>query len=169
MVFDHKQAIDWIGMQAALDSDRIGVFGISMGSIKAALISSLDNRIKVSVMCLTGGNLAEIIATSDEKGVVRRREKYMKDHNITIEALYALLQSKITCDPINYAEYIDAQNSLMVLGRFDSTVPYKNGNDLWIKMGRPEKIDMLTGHYTAILGLPYIKMKSLGFFDRKLK
>jgi hypothetical protein len=169
IVFDHKQALDWIGMQPDLDSECIGVFGISMGSIKAALISSLDKRIKVSVMCLTGGNLAEIIATSDEKGVVRRREQYMEKNNLSIEAFYDLLQSKISCDPINYAEYVDAQNSLMVLGRFDSTVPYKNGNDLWVRMGRPEKIDLMTGHYTAILGLPYIKMKSLDFFDRKLR
>jgi len=101
--------------------------------------------------------------------VVRRREKYMREHNISVEAFYDLLQSKITCDPINYAEYVDAEKSLMVLGRFDSCVPYKNGNELWIKMGKPEKIDMLTGHYTAILGLPYVKMKSLDFFDRKLR
>ena len=169
IVFDHKQALDWIGMQPELDAERIGVFGISMGSIKAALISSIDKRIKVSVMCLTGGNLAEIIATSDERGIVRRREKYMEENNVSIETFYDLLQSKISCDPINYAEYVDAQNSLMVLGRFDSTVPYKNGNDLWEKIGKPEKITMLSGHYTAILGLPYIKMKSLDFFDRKLR
>jgi len=169
IVFDHKQALDWVGMQADFDSDRIGVFGISMGSIKAALISSLDKRIKASVLCLTGGNLAEIIATSDEKGVVRRRTEYMKEHNISQDEFYNLLQSKITCDPINYAEYIDAENSLMILGWFDSAVPYKNGNELWIKMGKPEKITMLTGHYTAILGLQYVKMKSLDFFDRKLR
>jgi len=169
IVFDHKQTLDWIEMQADLDSDSIGVFGISMGSIKAALISSLDKRIKASVMCLSGGNLAEIIATSDEKGVVRRRDEYMKEHNISQGEFYNILQSKITCDPINYAEYIDAANSLIVLGRFDSAVPYKNGIELWDKIGKPEKITMLTGHYTAILGLPYIKMKSLDFFNRKLK
>ncbi len=169
IVLDHKQALDWVGMQADLDSEHIGVFGISMGSIKAALISALDKRIKASVMCLAGGNLAEIIATSDEKGVVQRREEYIKEHNISREEFYGLLQSRITCDPINYAEYIDAENSFMVLGRFDSTVPYKNGNELWIKIGKPEKITMLTGHYTAILGLPYIKMKSLDFFNRKLR
>jgi cephalosporin-C deacetylase-like acetyl esterase len=169
IVFDHKQALDWIGMQDDIDSERIGVFGISMGSIKAALISSLDRRIKVSVMCLTGGNLAEIIATSDEGGVVRRRKEYMKEHDVTEEMFYDLLQSKITCDPMEYAEYIDAENSLMVLAYFDSAVPYKNGNELWEKIGQPEKITMLTGHYTAILGLPYVKMKSLDFFDRKLR
>lgn len=169
IVFDHKQTLDWIGMQDELDSERIGVFGISMGSIKAALISSLDKRIKASVMCLVGGNLAEIIATSDEKGVVRRREEYMEEHNISRDEFHGLLQSKITCDPINYAEYMDAENSLIVLGRFDSAIPYKNGNELWEKMGKPEKITMLTGHYTAILGLQYVKMKSLDFFNRKLK
>ena len=38
-----------------------------------------------------------------------------------------------------------------------------------LEMGKPEKITMLTGHYTAILGLPYVKMKSLDFFNRKLR
>ena len=169
IVLDHKQALDWIEMQKNLDTDRIGVFGISMGSIKAALISSLDKRIKATVMCLTGGNIAEIIATSDEKGIVKRREAYMKAHNISQDEFADLLKSKITCDPFNYAEYMDADNSLMVLGRFDSAVPYKNGNALWAKMGKPEKITMPTGHYTAILGLYYIKMKSLDFFNRKLR
>lgn len=169
IVLDHKQAIDWIEMQNDLDSDRIGVFGISMGGIKAALISSLDKRIKASVMCLTGGNLAEIIATSDEKGVVKRREEYMKKHNISQAEFNDRLKSNITCDPINYAEYINASNSLMVLARFDSAVPYKYGNELWIKMGKPEKIIMPTGHYTAILGLQYVKSKSLDFFNEKLK
>ncbi len=169
IVFDHKQAIDWVEMQADLDADRIGVFGISMGSIKAALVSSLDKRIRATVMCLSGGNLPEIIATSDEKGVVERREEYMKEHHISQDEFQNLLQSKITCDPINYAEYINAENSLMVLGRFDSTVPYKNGNELWIKMGKPEKIILPTGHYTAILGLHYVKMESLDFFNRKLR
>lgn len=169
IVFDHKQALDWVVMQDVFDAERIGVFGISMGSIKAALISSLDKRVKAGVMCLAGGNIAEIIATSDEKGVVRRREEYMKIHDLSQTEFHELLKSRITCDPINYAEYIDAENSLMVLGRFDSTVPYKNGNELWSKMGKPEKLTMLTGHYTAILGLPYVKMKSLDFFNRKLR
>jgi hypothetical protein len=164
IVYDLKQALDWIWRQPGIDSERIGVFGISMGSIKAALISSLDNRIKASVMCLVGGNLAEIIATSDEKGIVRRREAYMKKHDMSQDELCNILQSKITCDPINYAEYIDAKNSLMVLGCFDSVVPYKNGIELWERMGKPEKITLFAGHYTAILSLPYIKYVSYNFF-----
>jgi dienelactone hydrolase family protein len=169
IVLDHKQALDWIEMQNDLDKDRIGVFGISMGSIKAALISSIDKRVKATVMCLTGGNIAEIITTSDEKGIVKRRDSYMEAHDLSQTEFADLLKSKITCDPINYAQYIDADNALMVLGRFDSTVPYKHGNALWIKMGEPEKITMPTGHYTAILGLYYVKMKSLDFFNRKLR
>jgi len=30
IVFDHKQALDWIGMQPDIDAERIGVFGISI-------------------------------------------------------------------------------------------------------------------------------------------
>lgn len=168
IVFNHMQVIDWIEMQENLDSNRIGVLGISMGSIKATLVSALDRRVKASVICLTGGNLAEIVATSNEKEIVRRRNEYLNVNNISIDEFQNLLQKKITCDPINYAEYLDAESVLMVLGRFDSTIPYKNGRQLWLKMGKPEIITMLSGHYTAALGLQYVKMKSLDFFNRKL-
>ena len=164
IMYDLKQALDWIWRQPGIDAKKIGVFGISMGSIKAALISSLDNRIKASVMCLVGENLAEIIATSNEKGVKRRREAYMNEHDISQDELYHVLQTKITCDPMNYAEYIDAETALMIFGWFDRAVPYKNGIELWEKMGRPEKITMPTGHYTAILGLLYIEYRSYKFF-----
>src|SRR5204863_9304210 len=40
-VLANRQAIDWIETRPELDAERIGVFGISMGSIKGALLTPL--------------------------------------------------------------------------------------------------------------------------------
>lgn len=166
MVKDHKQAIDWIDEQPYLRD--IGVFGISMGSIKAALVSALDERISASMMCLTGGDLPYILTNSKEKGVVERTEEYMKKNRITQDELYAELKEEITCDPVSYAKYMDAGNSMMVLGCFDRCVPYESGRKLREEMGGPETITLPTGHMSAILYLPYVRWKAKNFFEDRL-
>ena len=166
---DHKAAIDWISTQKDLDPGNIGVFGVSMGGIKAALLTALDPRIKASVIALAGGDIPYILLYTKEKGIRKRVSKIMDDIGLSKEDLYNLLSSKIMTDPIKYAEYIDARKVLMVLGVFDKVVPYKKGRELARAIGGPEEIDLLAGHYTSILYIFYIERASLDFFERKLK
>ena len=167
MVFDHKQALDWIETRPELDSERIGVFGISMGGIKSALVAALDERVRAAILGLTAGDIPHILAHSDEKGVRKRRKRYLEAEGLTPDTFYERLKQEITCDPIRYAAYIDARNVLMILARFDRIIPYARGRILWKKMGEPEVIFLLSGHYSAIPFIPYIKMKSFEFFRRK--
>lgn len=168
IVFDHKQAIDWIETRPELDASRIGVFGVSMGGIKAALISALDQRIAASVMALAAGDIPHILAHSDEKRLKNQRNKILAEKDLTVEEFERELAEKIECDPLNYAEYIDADKTLMVLARFDNVVPYRNGLKLREKIGNPETIYLLSGHYSAILYLPYVKYISRKFLQKHL-
>jgi pimeloyl-ACP methyl ester carboxylesterase len=168
IVFDHRQAIDWIETRDELDASRIGVFGISMGAIKGALISALDERVGASVLALAGGNIPYLLTYSNEPGIARRRDEYLTEHQLTVEDLQEELTRKITCDPIHFAEYIDAGKVLMVLALFDETVPFEQGRELKEKMGGPETIYLLSGHYTSILFKNYIKYKTRKFFERTL-
>ncbi len=169
IVIDHMQAIDFIEKQKEfVDASKIGVFGVSMGGIKAALISALDSRVKASVLCLAGGDLPYILTRSSEKGIKKRVEKILREKNITLDQLYKLLKEIITCDPIKYAEYIDSENTLMVLAGFDTVVPFKKGIELRNKIGKPETIVLPAGHYTAVLFVWYIEGKALDFFKKKL-
>ncbi len=167
MVFDHRQAIDWIETREDLDASRIGVFGVSMGGIKSALISSLEDRIKASVVALAGGDIPYVLAYSTEKGIIKRRNAIMQSQDLSSEELYELLRQQISCDPLNYAEYLDANKVLMILARFDSVVPYAKGEELKERMGHPETIYLLAGHYTSYLYIQYIKSASLVFFNQK--
>ncbi|MGA1867777.1 MAG: alpha/beta hydrolase [bacterium] len=166
MVFDCKQAIDWIETQDDLDTNSIGLFGVSMGGIKGSLVSALDDRIKASVFALTAGDIPYILTHSSEKGIKRRRKEIMKEKKLTRTGLYNELTEKISCDPLQYAEYIDARSVLMVLALFDRIVPYAKGKELRKKMGKPETIYLFCGHLTAFPFIYYIKKKSLQFFKK---
>lgn len=168
IIFDHRQAIDWIETRDELDASRIGVFGISMGAIKGALISAVDDRVSASVLALAGGDIPYLLTNSNEPGIARQRAAYLTEHQLTLAALQEKLNRKITCDPLRFAEYIDAGKVMMVLALFDKTVPFKKGRELKKKIGDPKTIYLLSGHYTSIIFKTYIKYKSRIFFERTL-
>ena len=169
IVFDHKQAIDWIESRPELDASRIGVFGVSMGGIKSALISALDQRIATSVIALAGGDLPYILAHTDERRIKKERDTLLQEKDLTVQELQKELNEKIECDPINYAQYIDASKTLMILAYFDSTVHFHKGKELKEKIGNPETIYLLSGHYSAIIYLPYVKYQARKFLQRQLQ
>ena len=169
IVFDHMQVLDWVETRKELDVSRIGVFGVSMGGIKAALVSSLDKRIKASVFALAGGDLPYILCHSTEKSIRKKRADYLRKKGISREEYYLKLKKNISCDPLNYAHYIDADNSLMVLALFDKVVPLSKGLQLRKKIGNPETIYLLAGHYSSIMYVPYIQYKAFTFFKRKFE
>jgi pimeloyl-ACP methyl ester carboxylesterase len=168
MVLDHRQVLDWIETRKELDPERTGVFGVSMGGIKAALVSALDKRVSASVLALAGGDLAYILTHSTERGVKKRRLKYMEANKLTLDQFYHKLETTIGCDPMKYASHINAAQSMMILALFDRAVPFQKGRELRERIGSPETIYLVSGHYSAILYLYYVRRSALDFFRKKL-
>lgn len=164
---DARQAIDWVETRPELDASRVGVFGISMGGIRAAFLAPLDSRIRATVVGLAGGDLPYVIAHSKERGIVRRRTPYLQKHGITQNEFERELKAALACDPLTVAPSIDPHKVLLVLATFDTCVPSKKGFELRRAMGKPETLMVPTGHYTALLYLPYIKPACLRFFQEK--
>jgi len=167
-VLDNMRAIDWIETRPELDAERIGVFGISMGGIKGALLAPLEHRVRAAILGLAGGDLPYILTYTTENGLAKRRDAILRDEHLTLEELHEKLRQGLSCDPNTLAPFVDPQRVLLVLGAFDSVVPSKKGLELRSKMGKPETIVVPTGHYSAILFLPYIQHQSYKFFQRKL-
>jgi hypothetical protein len=165
---DSRQAIDWVETRPELDPSRIGVFGISMGGIRAAFLTPLDARIRAAIIGLAGGDLPYVIAHSKERGIVRRREPYLQKHGLSLQEFEQELRTTLACDPLSVAPFIDPHKLLLVLATFDTAVPAKKGFELRRALGKPETIIVPTGHYTALLYLPYIKSACLQFFHEKL-
>lgn len=56
-VFDLRRTVDFIESRAELDADRIGYYGISLGGIIGTIFCGVEDRIKVPVLVLSGGQL----------------------------------------------------------------------------------------------------------------
>jgi hypothetical protein len=167
-VLDNKLVLDWIETRPELNAARIGVFGTSMGAIQGALLTPLDTRVRAAVLGLAGGDLPYLLTYSTESGVVRRRRDILRQRELTLPELHKKLQEMITCDPKAFAAYVDPNRVLLVLAFCDTTVPYKKGWELRERMGKPETLLLPTGHYTAVLYLPYIQRQTLKFFQKRL-
>jgi hypothetical protein len=166
-VTEQRRVIDWIETRPELDAGRIGIFGISMGGIQGALLTAVDERVQAAVLGLAGGDLPYILTHSTEKGIVSRREALLREQPMPREQLEEELRRSIVWDPNALAPCIDPQRVLLVLGMCDTTVPFKKGWELRKKMGRPETILLPTGHYSALLCIPYIESQTVKFFQSR--
>lgn len=102
-VFDLRRAIDFIETRKELDQKRIGYYGISLGGIIGTVFCGVENRIKVPVIALAGGQLNllyEENALSSEA----------KDFVSIIE-------------PINFVKQISPRPFLMLNAKNDEIVP----------------------------------------------
>lgn len=167
MVLDHKRVIDWLETVPDVDARRVGIFGISLGGIKGAMLAPLDNRIQAAIIGLAGGDLPYILTYSTEPGLTKKREEFLKTQGLTPDQAEAALRKLLTRDPLIYAPYIDPRKVLLVLARYDTVVPIAKGLELKEKMGNPETIMLPAGHYTAVLSIPYIKSQSFDFFEKR--
>jgi dienelactone hydrolase len=68
MMFDEFRALDYLAARPEVDPQRLGAFGMSMGSTKAWWLAALDPRVKVcmDVCCLT--DYEELIKAHGLKG-----------------------------------------------------------------------------------------------------
>jgi dienelactone hydrolase len=167
MVIDHKQVIDWIETQDDLDAGRIGIFGVSMGGIKGALLLPLESRIRAAALGLAGGDLPYILSHTTEPGLAKRRDQELKERKMTLKQSEQRLRELLKFDPMRYAAYVDPKKVLMVLARYDTVVPIKKGLELKKKMGNPETILIPANHYSAVISIPYINTESFDFFEKR--
>ncbi len=167
-IINHKVVLDWLETRHEIDKELIGALGISMGGIKAALISAVDKRIKAGVFILAAGDIPYILMHTSENGLVRKRKAHLEKYDMSPAQLYEKMKSEITFDPLIYAPFINSEKTLMVLALFDTITPISKGKELRKRIGNPETIFLPTGHFTAILFKPYVMKKSLIFFNSKL-
>jgi hypothetical protein len=159
-IIDLRRGIDWLVEVNGRDPNRIGVVGISMGAITAALALGVERRIGAAAIVLGGGDIANILTTSTERDVVRFRQDVMEARGLSLEQFHREATRLMTpVDPLTYASRTDPKQILLVNAYFDQVIPYDSSERLWEAMGRPLSITLPTGHYTAALYLWYIRYR----------
>lgn len=161
-VIDIRRGCDWLEKRENIDSSRIGIIGISLGAIIANLSMGIDERFKVDVSILGGGNLAKILWKSP---IIFGIKYKMVKRGWNLSKLEDRLK---VIDPITYVGRIRERKVLMINGLFDFVIPKSCVEELWNALGKPSIIWLPTDHFTAVLLKGRIKRKAIEFFEGNL-
>lgn len=138
---DTRRARSLLESRPEVDKERIGLVGVSLGAIVAALTVGVDGEFANCVLLLGGGNLAEILAESKSGNL----KQMLKDRVIGIEHLKEAFRP---VEPTAYAARVRA-TVLMLNAKGDEIIPRAATEALWEALGRPEIVWYTGGHVTV--------------------
>jgi hypothetical protein len=164
-----RQAVDWLLTQDDVDPARLATFGISAGGIQNALAAGSDDRYVAHVLALAGGPLAAVFAETEERALQRMFARGMAQQGLDREGLRERLRTVIRTDPVLLARHVRPDRVLLVVARFDHSVPTHLGLDLYEALGRPETVFLPFGHYGSILVVPFVQSRAVEFLRRRLE
>lgn len=144
-VLDVRRAASWLAGRPEVDPSRLGVTGISLGGITAALATAVDPAIGRGAFLLAGGGLDEILWEMDEPEARRYRQQWLASGR-TREDLRAITTP---LDPLTYADRLVGKEVVMMAGNVDEVVPPSAARALWEAAGRPPIRWYDCGHYSA--------------------
>jgi len=180
-VIRDRNAIDYFEQE---HGKRVfGSFGVSRGGINVAITAGVDSRLEHNVIALGGADLPGIFSDARERRLRQYLSTVSEQRGTSEEEVVEYLRNLIKSDPKYLARYIDANKTLMMLARCDTSVPLKYGELLRSEIGKPETIYFLAGHRTSgmftqyfklippiedycIFPPPYIELEALQFFRR---
>jgi dienelactone hydrolase len=158
-VLDIRQAASWLAAQEDVDPDQLGIMGVSLGGITAALTASIEPRFHRVCLLLAGGSMGEVAWTSTEMAELR---KQWTDKGGTKESLFEIIKP---VDPVTYARPLASRKILMLNASHDEVVPPACTEALWHAFGEPEIVWWDAGHYTAVRFIVTGMGKVMSFFQ----
>jgi len=145
---DACRLIDWLQTQPQVDSERIGIVGISLGAIVGALVLAVEDRMGAGVLVLGGANLAHVLWRSPLTMSVRSE---LRSKGTGYERLRDELAS---VEPLHYLRGQYGHRVLMINGRFDLVIPREDALALRRALGEGPLLWLNTGHYGPALVRP---------------
>jgi dienelactone hydrolase len=143
-VLDIRRATAWLASREEVDSEQIGVFGISLGGITGALAATAEPRIQNICLLLAGGDISRLALDAPDLGKVRGElpkpgedlEKFQKAMRVI--------------DPVTYAANARGRRILMLNADRDEIIPRACTESLHKALGEPELVWYSGGHYSVI-------------------
>jgi len=143
-VLDIRYATAWLASRPEVDADRLGVFGISLGGITAALAATSEPHIKNVCLLLAGGSIGQ--AGWDSAEAKPLREQWLAKGG-TREQFVEILSA---VDPVNYAAANHGKRILMLNATDDEVIPRTCTESLWKAFGQPPIKWYSGGHYSVV-------------------
>lgn len=157
-VLDIRRATAWLADRPEVDPSQLGIFGISLGGITAALSLALEPRLSHGCLLLAGGDIAQVGWEAPELKAVRAS---WEAQGGTRETFQAVLQQ---IDPVTYAAAARGKRILMLNATEDEVIPRRCTLALWEALGQPKLVWYSGGHYSVIRHLPRALVQVAAFF-----
>jgi dienelactone hydrolase len=135
-IIDYRRALDYVETRGDIDAGRVGVYGYSMGGLMSYVLTAIDDRVGVTVVCVAGPSPR--LAGRREAFQVHNFVRAFRDRPIMI-----LLGRS---DPIYSADAIEP---------FFASIDSRDKELVWYDSGHrlpPEHIDRAVTWFVAHLG-----------------
>ncbi len=134
---DVRRGLDYLATQPQINSNRVGLAGVSLGAIIGTVVSGVEPRIKADVLISGGGDWGLILRTLSSRGAVVGGRDTSTFKNTDWAALSVLLAPE---DPLTFAPHIAPRPILMLGGRKDTTIVPKAQQELFDAARQPKQI-----------------------------
>lgn len=160
VVLDLRRLCDWMQAQGDFDPKKLGIIGVSLGSITGALSAAIEPRLSHACLIMGGAKLAEVIYGSVE-GEARDYRRLWAEHGGTKEKLAEMVAAY---DPWTYRDRLRQRVVLMISATEDTSIPRASSDALWEATGRQQIIWYPCGHYTMVRHLVPALHHAVKFF-----
>lgn len=144
-----EAALDWLAAERPdLPQRPLAILGCSAGGLVApAVVARMPERFDAAVLVGTGANLLRISQTSDltDGGVKLRWGPDLPVGGLRSRLFDRYLKHSVL-DPYHTARFLRDKPVLFVHAEFDSTVPAQSCHELYLRLGRPDRLTSYVGH-----------------------
>ena len=155
-IIHNRMVLDWARRQPDLAADQTGVFGISTGGIVGTVLMAVEPQLSAGVLCLAGGDLADIVTKTTEKRIVRWRRWRQREDGLGMAQIRREIDREVMTEPLRFGPHVPTDKVFLVATRLDQVVPMRNQDLLWESLGRPKRLVLPLAHYSAALGVGLI-------------
>ena len=165
---DTIKILDLFVRRSDVDAERLASLGISLGAIRNVLLVAAEPRLRANILCIGGGGLAEILASSREPGVLSWRRRRSDRELLAPGAVVQEIDQRLAARPLLAARAIDPSRVFLMLARFDDKVALRFGERLRRGLGGPATRVVPGGHYTGMLFAPFVLGDALDWVEARV-
>lgn len=162
--------------QPHIDTENLGVFGISFGGIMMSYLLSLHpEKFKAAFFALPGADFKDLFLNSFEPSIRNCRKRLFTElgSNGSKGALELYEKLSLMGDlpevvALQRIPTDQLKNKTFILSAwFDMVVPRKNADELWQMLGEPKREFLPLGHYSTAAYFWGVRDKSVAWFKEK--
>ncbi len=166
-VLHQRIALAWASDCAAIRPVQKFACGVSMGGIVTTVLTAVEPSLSGSAMCLAGADLPTILGNSSEARIEKWRNWRLAEDGLAGNLLERELRAALRSDPLRLGPCVRTDRVFLVAADFDDVVRPAHQDLLWEALGRPQRLCIPLGHYTAALCLDPLISSIADFFDGK--